>query len=175
MEGWVCRSSVGSCGWPLSDYGLRFRACTGLDGARPLTTFDLEGAAAFPVDELFHGLQTKIDWYGQILDVPLQLGRADALCEGAEALSLRVLGLVVAHPPLDRFGHALGGQAQLEARAEGHVGAFVYAAHVRDVGGDRVLAHFDRGAVEADVGDVVLGAAVGAAAHLDVDLARERV
>src|SRR6185312_14576275 len=68
-----------------------------------------------------------------------------------------------------------GGQAQLEARAEGHVGAFVYAAHVRDVGGDRVLADFDRCAVEADVGDVVLCASVRAAAHLDVDLARELV
>src|SRR6185437_7542482 len=168
MEGWLCRSAVGSCGWPLSDYGLRFRACTGLDGALPLAAFDLEGGAAVPVDELVHGLQTEIDWHGEILDEPLQLGRADALCEGAEALSLGVLGLVVAHPPLDRFGHALGGQAQLEARAEGHVGAFVYAAHVRDVGGDRVLADFDRCAVEADVGDVVLCAAVRAAAHLDV-------
>ena len=97
------------------------------------------------------------------------------MCEGAEALSLGVLGLVVAHPPLDRFGHALGGQAQLQARAERHVGAFIHAAHVRDVGGDRVLADFDRGAVEADVGDVVLGAAVGAAAHLDVHLTRQLI
>src|SRR5436190_19580949 len=103
MEGWLCRSAVGSCGWPLSDYGLRFRACTRLDGALPLAAFDLEGAGAVPVDELVHGLQTKIDWHGQILDEPLQLGRADPLCEGPEALSLGVLGLAVAQPPLDRF------------------------------------------------------------------------
>ena len=40
-----------------------------------------------------------------------------------------------------------------------------------DVGRDRVLADLDRRAVEPDVGDVVLAAAVRAAAHLDVHLA----
>src|SRR5205823_950991 len=52
---------------------------------------------------------------------------------------------------------------------------FVYAADVRDVGRDRVLADFHRRAVEADVGDVVLAASVRAATHLDVDVTREPV
>src|SRR5205807_9717958 len=42
-------------------------------------------------------------------------------------------------------------------------------------GGDRVLADLDRRAVEADAADVVLAAAVRAAADLDMDLARQRV
>src|SRR5204862_1467521 len=118
MERWLFRSAVGSCEWPLSDYGFRCRACTGLDGALSLAAFDLEGSAAVPVDELVHGLQTKIDGHRQILDDALQLGRAHALGEGAEALSRAVPRLVVADPALDRLGHALGRQPQLQAFAE---------------------------------------------------------
>ena len=66
-------------------------------------------------------------------------------------------------------GHALGRQAHLQAGAVDDLPAFVVAADVRDVGGDRVLADLDRGAVEPDVADVVLAAAVRAAGHLDVD------
>ena len=67
-------------------------------------------------------------------------------------LALLAVGLVVADPALDRVGHALGGQAQLQARAELDLAAFEDAADVGDVGGDRVLADLDRRAVEADVG-----------------------
>src|SRR5204862_2246075 len=114
MERWLFRSAVGSCEWPLSDYGFRCRACTGLDGALPLAAFDLEGGAAVPVDELVHGLQTKIDRHRQILDELLQLSGPDAPGERAERLALAALTLVVADPALDRLGHALGGQAQLQ-------------------------------------------------------------
>src|SRR5262249_33349284 len=58
---------------------------------------------------------------------------------------------------------------RFEPLAEDHLTALVVAADVRDVGGHLAVADFQRGAVEADVGDVVLAAAVGAAAHLDVD------
>ena len=51
----------------------------------------------------------------------------------------------------------------------------VLAAEVRDVGGHRAAADLQRSAVEADVGDVVLAAAVRATAHLDVDLTGERI
>src|SRR6185369_7505014 len=53
--------------------------------------------------------------------------------------------------------------------------ALVVAADVGDVGGDRVVADLDRGAVEPDVADVVLAAAVRAAGHLDVDPAGQRI
>src|SRR6185437_15252055 len=43
------------------------------------------------------------------------------------------------------------------------------------VGGELLGPDFHGGAVEADVADVVLSAAVGAAAHVDVDALRERV
>src|SRR5205807_10039806 len=55
------------------------------------------------------------------------------------------------------------------------VTALVRSSDVRDVGRDRVLADFDRRAVEADVRDVVLPTAVGAATHLDVDPAGQLV
>ena len=91
------------------------------------------------------------------------------------SLSSYALGLVEADPALDGLGHALGGQADLQARAVDDLAALVVAADVGDVGGDRVLADLDRRAVEPDVADVVLAAAVRAAGHLDVDLARQRV
>src|SRR5262245_15850343 len=59
--------------------------------------------------------------------------------------------------------------------AEGHVIVLPLPAGVGDVGGDRVIAHLDGGAVEANRADVMLAAAVRAAAHLDLDLLRERV
>src|SRR5205823_12128540 len=145
---------------------LRMRVRSALDGALPLTAFDLERGAAAPVYEFVHRLQAKIDRQREILDHALELARANALGKRGKALPVCALRLVVAQPALDRLRHALGGQAQLQARTERDRPAFVVAAHVRDVGGDRVLAHFDRRSVEADVGDVVLGAAVGAAAHL---------
>ena len=46
---------------------------------------------------------------------------------------------------------------------------------MRDVGGQRLVADLDRGAVEADVGDVMLAASVRAAAHLHVHRPRQRV
>ena len=96
----------------------------------------------------------------------------DAAGEGVELLAVGAVGLVEADPALDRLGHALGGQADLQALAVDDLAALVVAGDVRDVGRDRVLAGLDRRAVEPDVGDVVLAAAVGAAAHLDVQLAR---
>src|SRR5207253_1228276 len=99
----------------------------------------------------------------------------DALDEDVELLAVIALGLVVADPALDRLGHALCRNAGLEAMTEVNVAALIATADVRDVRGDGVLPHLDRRAVEADVGDVVLRAAVGAAAHLDVDPAGQRI
>ena len=99
----------------------------------------------------------------------------DALGEGVELLAVLALGLVHAQPALDRVRHALGRQAHLQPGAVEHLAALVVAADVGDVGRDRVLADLDRRAVEPDVRDVVLAAAVRAAGHLDVDPPRERV
>src|SRR6201999_2665579 len=98
------------------------------------------------------------------LDGLLKADRADAVGVGLERLGL-VGALVLVHPDpaLDGGGDALGGQAHLQAGAVADLAALVLAADVGDVGGDRVLADLDRRAVEPDVGDVVLGAAVGAA------------
>ena len=63
----------------------------------------------------------------------------------------------------------MAGQPRFEPRAEDDLAALEVAADVRDVGGHLAAADLQRGAVEADVGDVVLAAAVRAAAHLDVD------
>ena len=64
---------------------------------------------------------------------------------------------------------------RLEAGAVDDLAALVVAAEMRDVGRDRLAADLERGAVEADVRDVVLAAAVGAAGHLDVDLLGQRI
>src|SRR5207248_1274902 len=69
----------------------------------------------------------------------------------------------------------LGRQARLQPLPVAHVTALICAADVRYVGRNRVLAHLDRGTVEADVGDVVLPAPIGAARHLDVDPAGELI
>src|SRR5207244_2977707 len=95
--------------------------------------------------------------------------------EGVELLAVGALALVEADPALHRIGHALGGQAHLQTLAVDDVAALVVAGDVGDVGRDRVPTGLDRRAVEPDVGDVVLAAAVGAAAHLDVQPARQRV
>ena len=92
-----------------------------------------------------------------------------ALDEVVELLAVVALGLVQAQPALDRVRDALGGQARLQPVAVDDLAALVVAAEVGDVGGHRSPADLERGAVEADVGDVVLAAAVRAAGHLDVD------
>ena len=99
----------------------------------------------------------------------------DACGEDVELLARLAVGLVEAHPALDGVRHALGGQAALEPLTEAHVAVLVRAPDVRDVGRDRVLADLERGAVEADAGQVVLAAPVRASAHLDVDLAGQLV
>ena len=93
-----------------------------------------------------------------------ELGGADARDEVVQLFAVLAGRLVVREPALDRLGHPLGRQARLQARAELDGAAFEVAADVRDVGGDRVLADLDRGAVEADSAEVVLAAAVRAAA-----------
>ena len=101
--------------------------------------------------------------------------RPDAVGEGVELLALLALVLVELQPPLDGLRHALGGQARLQPGGVDDLAALVVAAHVRDVGRDGLVADLDRGSVEADVGDVVLAAAVRAARVLDVDPLGQRV
>src|SRR4029077_6719303 len=120
-------------------------------------------------------LQPEIDGHRQILDQRLQLRRADAGDVLVPLLAVLAVGLVLADPALDRVRHALGRQAQLQARAELDLAAFEHAADMGYVSRDRVLADFDRRAREADAGDVVLAAAVRAAADLDVQLASQLV
>src|SRR6516225_6518227 len=151
------------------------RLAARLHRALALAPDDFKRSVAVPVDEFVHRLQGEVDRQREVLDDPLELGRADALGERPPRLAVPAGGLVVADPAFDRLRHALGWKAQLQPLSEGHLGAFIYPADVGDVGGDRMLADFDRCAVEADVDDVVLGAAVRAAAHLDVDLAAELV
>src|SRR5215211_2994897 len=140
-----------------------------------LAALDLVGVGAGPVDELVEGLKTEFDRHRQVLDLRLEAIRARTLDEGVEGLALVALGLVEAQPALDRVGHALGGQARLQAVAVKDLAALVVTAEVGDVGGDLALADLQRGAIETDVRDVVLGAAVRAAGHLDVDGTRERI
>src|SRR5438874_2520650 len=75
---------------------LRTRVRSALDGALPLTAFDLERRAAVPVYEFVHRLKPKIDRQREILDDALELARADALGERAKSLAVCALGLVVA-------------------------------------------------------------------------------
>src|SRR5207253_6191207 len=129
----------------------------------------LERLVATPVDEVVHVLEAELDRQREVADHVLEVLLAAAGDEGVELLALVAIGLVVADPALDRVGDALGGQADLEAGAVYDLAALVVAAEMDDVGRDRVLADLDRCAVEPDVRDVVLAAAVGAAAHLHVD------
>src|ERR1035437_8769966 len=122
---------------------------TELYRALALSADDFEGNVPVPVDELVHGLQTEVGGKREILYQCFQLARAHARQEGVPLLALLAAGLVVRDPALDRVGDALGGQPQLQARAECDLAAFEDAAQVGDVGGDRVLAHLDRGAREA--------------------------
>src|SRR4051794_19473260 len=145
------------------------------DRALALAALHHEGHLALPVDELAHRLQPELDGHGEVADRVLEVLGPDARGVGVEHLAVLALVLVGADPALDRLGHALGGQAHLQPGPVDDLAAFVVAADVGDVGGDRVLADLDRRAVEPDVADVVLAAAVGAARHLDVDPARQRV
>ena len=156
--------------WPGAEGGLLRQ--TAHSPSPRTTSVEL---VALPVDEEVHVLEVELHRQRQILDLLGEARRADALDEGVELLALVALGLVVAQPALDGVGHALGGQARLQPRAHHHLAAVVVAADVRDVRRHGLVADLDRRAVEADVRDVVLAAAVGAAAVLDVDLARERV
>src|ERR1700683_1375070 len=147
----------------------RRRRPANLDRALALATDDLERGVLGPVDEVLHVLQIELDRHRQVLDASLELGGSDAVDELVERLAVGAFCLVITYPALDRFGDALGWQPCLEPLTVAHVAPFVRAADVRDVRGNRVLADLDRRTVEADVRDVVLAAAVRAAAHLDVD------
>src|SRR5271154_1094309 len=151
------------------------RSGRGLYRALALAANYLERSASVPVDELAHRLQPEVHGQRQVLHERLQLARPHALDERVPFLALLAVALVVADPALDRIWNALCRQAQLQARAELDVPAFEYAAHVGDVRGDRVLADFDRRAREADAANVVLAAAVRAAAGLHVQPARQLV
>ena len=99
----------------------------------------------------------------------VELVVADALDEVVEWLAVVALLLVEAHPALDRVGDALGREADLQALAVARPRRPRTGRRCARRRPGRWLADLDRGAVEADVRDVVLAAAVRAAAHLDVD------
>src|SRR4051794_11795402 len=145
------------------------------DRALALAADHLEGHLALPVDEVVHRLQAELHGHGEVADRVLELLRPDAGGPRVEHLAVLALGLVLADPALDGVRHALGRQADLQAGSVDDLAALVVAADVRHVGRDRVLADLDRRAVEPDVADVVLAAAIGAARHLDVDAAGERI
>ena len=72
-----------------------------------------------------------------------------------------------------RVADAGGGELHRLA-AKGHAVAVDAAAEVELVTRHHAVAHAARGAVEADGGEVVLAAGIGAAAHLDVRAAGQR-
>src|SRR5581483_8357863 len=145
------------------------------DRALALAADDLERRLLGPVDEVVHVLQAELDRHREVLDPCLELLRPDTVDESVELLPVTPLGFVEAYPSLHRLRHALGREPRLETLAVADVAALVRATDMRDVGGNRVVADLDRSSVEPDVRDVVLAAAVRAAAHLDVDAAGQRV
>src|SRR5438067_679599 len=146
-----------------------------LDGALALAANDLKGGVLCPVDEEAHVLEVELHRHRQIFDLRFEIGGTDPCDEGVEFLAVAALCLVETDPALHGFRDALGRQARLQPLPVAHVTALIRAADVRYVGRNRVLAHLDRGTVEADVGDVVLPAPIGAARHLDVDPAGELI
>src|SRR4051812_28153503 len=147
-----------------------------LDRALALSALHDERLVAIPVEEHVHGVEPELDRHREVaLDLFLEADGPDPFCVGLERLALVALGLVHPDPALDGLGHPLGRQPDLQARAVGDLALLVDAADVCHVGRDRVLADLDRRAVEPDVGDVVLAAAVGATGVLDVDPSRQRI
>ena len=59
-----------------------------------------------------HVLEVELDRHREVLDALLEALGADALGEVVELLAVVALGLVDAHPALDRVGDALRGQAR---------------------------------------------------------------
>src|SRR4051794_5318874 len=158
-------------GWAMTAMALS----RPLDRALPFAADDLVGLAAAPVDELLDVLEGELGGQAEVLHLGLERGAADAVDEVDERLAVVAVALVHPDPALHRIGHALGGQPHLQALAVCDVAALVAAADVRDVSGQLAAADLHRRAVEADRAEVVLAAAVRAAAHLDVDALRERV
>src|SRR5947209_431350 len=158
-----------SCAEAVSRSAIAVVMAQSLDGAFSLAADHLEWPVAAPVDELVHRLEVELDRHRQVLDARLELLGSDPPGERVELLAVVALGLVIAHPTLDCVGNPLCRKARLEPLPIADVAALIGSADVGDVCGDGVLTGFDRGAIEADVGDVVLSAAVRAAAHLDVD------
>src|SRR5262245_14109394 len=155
---------------PVSAFCVAVGSIPGsLDGALALAALHPVRLRAVPVDEVQEIFRAELDRQLQVRDQLLEGLHADALGEVVEPLAVIPLLLVVANPALHRVGHALGRQARLQARAVDDLSALEVAAYMCDVGRDGVIADLDRGAVEANRADVVLRAAVRAAAHLDVD------
>src|SRR5262245_31712872 len=170
-------SAPGMCPfWPCwTAVSVAVGSIRSLDGALALAAPDLVRLGPVPVDEVHEVVGAELDGELQIGDQLLELLDARALDVLVEVLAVVPLLLVGADPALDRFGNALRGKPRLEPPPEGDLAALEVPGDVGDVGGDGVVAHLDRGPVEADRGDVVLGAAVRAPAHLDVDLLGERI
>src|SRR2546421_199178 len=146
-----------------------------LDRALPLAALDGVGVLAVPVDEADEVLQVEFDREGEILGGGLERLDAHPVDERVERLAVPALTLVHADPTLHRVRDALRGEADLQALPVLELAIVVAAADVRDVGRHLLVAHLDRRAVEPDRAEVVLAAAVGAAGHLDVDAARQRI
>src|SRR5215211_1706918 len=121
-----------------------------LDRALALAALDLVGLGAAPVDEVEQILGVELDRQLQVGDQLLELLGSGAVGEGVEVLAVVPLLLVVADPALARIGNALCGEPRLQPVTEGDVAALEAAGDMRDVGGNRLLADLDRGAVEAD-------------------------
>ena len=110
-----------------------------------------------------------------------QFGQSNPVQEVVEPL--RVVAAVVpvvGHNVLQHFGGQLGGHFHF-GDAGANAGILnpvvaVIAAQEQFVGGDLLPVHaLDGGAVEADIGDVMQAAPVGAAAHFDADVAHAGV
>src|SRR2546421_5075022 len=131
-----------------------------LDGAFTLAANHFERPVAAPIDEVVHRLQAEFDRHRQVLDAGLKLSRADPIGERVEFLAVLALGLVIAHPALDSLGNPFCRETRLQPLPVTDVPALVGAADVWDVRGNGVLADLHRGAIETDVGDVMLPATV---------------
>src|SRR5713101_643130 len=92
--------------------------------------------------------------------------------ERAEGLARAPLGEVDAQQALHRLGHRAGGNPVADGPGHRLVPAD-RAAHAEVVGIHQAAVHLDLLALDADVGDPVLAAAIGAAGDVDADVLLE--
>src|SRR3990170_1820108 len=148
-------------------------APAGLQRALSLAADDLEELFLAPVevgvDLLAYGAH-----FLELVEDGVEVLGADAVDVVQETLTIMPFSLVRPDDLGDGPGHALHGDAG-DAGAELAAADVVAAAQEDVVAGDVRLTRLERRALQTDGAQVVLAAAVGAAAHLDRDLLHQRV